>query len=84
MPRALHARQALRLLRLWGRGWMTVAEVRAITGHDRRTLQEIARAYVADGALRVRTRPHELREDGSLQPGGLPREFRLASDWMGL
>lgn len=83
-PRAVHARQALRLLRLWAAGWRTVAEVRAETGHDRRTLQAIADAYAREGALHVRNRPHEVGPDGCRSPGGLPREFRLKTDWAGL
>lgn len=84
MTRPVYAIRTLRLLRLWARGWMTVAEIRAIVGNDRRALEVIAAALADEGALRARHRPHELRPDGTLPRGPEPREFRLASDWMGL
>jgi hypothetical protein len=48
------------------------------------SLRDWLGALARDGALRMRHRPHEVREDGNKPSGPMPREYKLNSKWSDL
>jgi DNA-binding transcriptional ArsR family regulator len=74
----------LRLMRAVAREWRTVGELREAVGMDAGSLRDWLGALARDGALRMRHRPHEMREDGDKPSGPRPREYRLNSKWSDL
>lgn len=71
-----------RILRLCERQWLTVAELHSkVSIKSKGLLRNWIEAMVAEGILRMRNRPHEMREDGNKDSGPRPREYKVPSKW---
>lgn len=70
-----------RILKACEKQWLTVTEIQKHAGVSISLLRNWVEAMAVEGILRMRNRPHEIREDGNKTTGPMPREFKVPSKW---